>query len=274
MKILMCKPEYFSISYEINPWMNVNRGADNPLATAQWQNLYQTIIGCGAQIELVPPVEGLPDLVFTANSAMRVGQQVYLSRFKHPERQLEYREFKQWFERAGYQIVSEPREYFDAQGNYTGPSFEGAGDALFLGNTLFAAYGFRTDKSIYPKLSELFSLQKLVLCELVDPYFYHLDTCFCPLNDHQAIWSPEAFSPESRRRMEQHTELFAVPEQDSRHFACNAVIIGQNAIIPAECPGTKSILEKLGFTVHSCPMTEFIKSGGACKCLTFVLNSR
>lgn len=267
----MCPPDHFAINYEINPWMSILRGTVKELAEEQWHTLYQTIIQCGAQIELVSPVAGMPDLVFTANSAMRVANQVYLSHFKHRERQSEYFEFKKWFTQAGYQIIADPPEFVDQHGSYIGPQFEGAGDALFVCDTLFAGYGFRTDKEIYPHLQKMFNIRQSVLCELADPYFYHLDTCFCPLNKTQALWFPGAFTPESQLRMRQHAELFAVPLDEGQHFACNAVIIQDNAIIPADCPVTEIILTKLGFKVYCCPMTEFIKSGGACKCLTFAL---
>lgn len=269
--MLLCKPQYFAIDYEINPWMNIKHGADSQLAMRQWQKLRQTIVDCGEDIQLVPPVGGLPDLVFTANCGIKAGQQIYLSRFKYPQRQSEREEFKKWFTHAGYQIVAEPSAFFDRRQGYIGPSFEGAGDALFLGNLLFAAYGFRTDPEIYPILCELLNIKKSVPCELVDPHFYHLDTCFCPLNDHQALWFPPAFSVETQQRMKEVAELFAIPAEEERSFACNAVIIGKHAIIPDRCPRTRSILEKLDFNVYECTMTEFIKSGGACKCLTFDL---
>jgi arginine dihydrolase len=271
MRVLMCRPEYFLISYEINPWMNIQHGVNSALAKQQWETLYRTILDCGASVDLVPPVAGLPDLVFTANCAAYFGSDIYLSRFKYPERQPEREIFKRWFTQNGYSIAEEPTHFFDRNNVYIGPAFEGAGDALFLGDILFTAYGFRTDREIYPALCRQFSVQKSVLCELVDPYFYHLDTCFCPLNDRQAIWFPPAFAAESQRRMEQAAELFAIPTEEARYFACNTVILGKHAVIPDQCPATQAILEKLGFTVHRCPMTEFIKSGGACKCLTFLL---
>lgn len=269
--LLMCKPEYFDIRYEINPWMSVKRGAHPALALAQWTTLCETIERCGARIALVPPVANLPDLTFTANAALRCGKAFYLSRFQYPERQPEHSIFKQWFMQQGFTLIPEPDDFFDAQNHYIGPCFEGAGDALFAGDTLFAAYGFRTDKTIYSFLRAHLKIKKHVPCELVDPHFYHLDTCFCPLNDHQAIWYPPAFSEDTQKRMKAAIELFAIPAEEEHSFACNAVVIGNNIIIPTGCPRTREILEELHFTVHECAMTEFIKSGGACKCLTLDL---
>ena len=69
-RVLMCSPDYFGIEYEINPWMNVQDGSNAELARRQWQDLYQALAEMGAEIDLLAPVPGLPDLVFTANAAM------------------------------------------------------------------------------------------------------------------------------------------------------------------------------------------------------------
>jgi len=268
---LMCESEHFEIRYEINPWMNIQRGVNAELADQQWHQLLNIMQRCGAKIVRVPPVDALPDLVFTANAALCQGRRVYVSRFRYPERQPEHDIYKRWFMTTGYEVLSEPETFFDAQGHYIGPCFEGAGDALFAGDTLFAAYGLRTDREIYTTIAELFDIKKVVLCELTDPHFYHLDTCFCPLNEHQAIWYPDAFSKETQAHMRQAIELFDIPAEEERHFACNAVVIDQQVIIPEHCPQTRAILEKLGLTVYDCAMSEFIKAGGACKCLTLQL---
>jgi N-dimethylarginine dimethylaminohydrolase len=156
-------------------------------------------------------------------------------------------------------------------------SFEGAGDALFAGDKLFAAYGFRTEARVYNDILKKFSDGnnnsdiQLILCELIDPHFYHIDTCFCPLDDKTAIWNPFAFREEARKRMENEIELLAVPKKEADYFACNSVVIGKNIITPSRCEETGKMLEKRGFEVHSVEMTEFLKAGGACKCLTLAL---
>ncbi len=269
--LLMCKPTYFSIRYEINPWMKIQQKVDPSLAMLQWLNLCQIIKQCGGNIVELTPVENLPDFIFTANAGLRHERQIYLSRFRHPERQGEFPHFRRWFNESGFEVITEPEEFFDHRGHYKGPCFEGAGDALFLGETLFSGFGFRTDKEIYPYIYELLKIKKSVFCELVDPRFYHLDTCFCPLNEHQAIWYPQAFSKASQRQMADQADLFTITAEEELSFACNAVVINKNVVIPDRCPQTRVTLEKLGFTVYDCPMTEFIKSGGACKCLTLDL---
>ncbi len=272
MKVLMCEPQFFDINYEINPWMDVNRGADQSLAKQQWQNLYNIILSCGADVILVEPIEGLPDMVFTANAALVYNNISYMARFKCAERQPEYNYYTDWFRNnSDYTIAEEPSNFFTAHGHYCGPSFEGAGDALFAGDTLFAASGFRSEHSLYYTICKQLGITKRVDCELINPYFYHLDTCFCPINETQAIWYPKAFAEQSRKAMNTALELFAVPENEAKQFACNAVTLNDNVIIPEGCPETRNLLEQLGKNVHECAMTEFLKSGGACKCLTLVI---
>jgi N-dimethylarginine dimethylaminohydrolase len=82
------------------------------------------------------------------------------------------------------------------------------------------------------------------------------------------MWYPNAFTPESQKKMAAEIELISVEENEARHFACNAVVLGKNVVLPADCPGISNALEQRGYTVHPCDMKEYLKSGGACKCLT------
>jgi N-dimethylarginine dimethylaminohydrolase len=204
-------------------------------------------------------------MVFTANAGLLLGDQILLAYFKHPERQGETTYFRKWFQQAGYKIMNDTGENVGAN------SFEGAGDALLAGHKLFAGHGFRTEKRFYEQLSVV-APYELIYCELVNPNFYHIDTCFCPLNATQAIWYPGAFSPTTQKNMAANIELFAVTEQEAKRFACNAIVLNKNIILPTECPQITATLEKLGFTVHACAMTEYLKAGGACKCLTLRLD--
>lgn len=263
MKLLMCRPDYYGIEYEINPWMNIKHAVDHQAAVSQWNALYDTLLSCGAEIDLVVPIQGLPDMVFTANAGLAYQHKIILPHFKYKERQGELPYFQTWFHQSGY-------EFWNTVSSAT-PYFEGAGDALLAGDKLFVGYGPRSDRKFYEQASYL-DKTKLIYCELVDPYFYHIDTCFCPLNDKLAIWYPPAFAPASQAHMTKEIEFLTVPEKEARHFACNAVVLGKNVILPADCPHISVQLIEHGFTVHACEMNEYIKAGGACKCLTLRLD--
>jgi len=259
MRLLMCHPDYYGIEYEINPWMHKEEITNHELAIQQWQKLYQTLTNCGAQIDLIKPIRGWPDMVFTANAGLYFQNKIILPHFKHKERQGELPYFRDWFTQEKFAIansIPEKKSFF-----------EGAGDALPAGNKLFAGYGFRSDRSFYEE-TDFFESSQLIYCELQDPYFYHIDTCFCPLNERLAIWYPQAFTQESQIRMAENIELIPVIESEAKHFACNAVVLDQHIILPNDCPQIASLLKKRGFTVHQCDMSEFLKAGGACKCLT------
>lgn len=262
MKILMCHPNYYGIEYEINPWMNVHVKTDHHTAINQWNALYHAIIQCGAEIELITPIAGWPDMVFTANAGLFYKNKIILSHFKFKERQGELPYFKTWFEKAGFDIVNRV--------NNRTPFFEGAGDALLAGNLLFAGYGFRSERSFYEETS-FFNQEKLIYCELTDPYFYHLDTCFCPLNETLALWYPAAFTKESQKKMASAIKLIEVTKEEARLFACNAVVIDNYVILPSSCPQISAALEQEKFTVYPLAMCEYLKAGGACKCLTLTL---
>ena len=253
---LMCCPDHYDVQYEINPWMSVARAPSRKDAWSQWKELHHTILRLGGWVEYVHPTPQQPDMVFTANAALVYGNQCIVAKMRYPQRQGEEAGYRQWFIDHGYQV-------FDLDGL----SFEGEGDALFASDKLFVGSGFRTDVGVGDKIKTLLGLSTVITCELVDPYFYHLDTCFSPLNDKQALYYPKAFSESTISEMKKHLELFEVPEADARLFACNLVQLGKTVIIPAGCAQTNKILKDLGYDAYSIPLDQFIRAGGAAKCM-------
>jgi N-dimethylarginine dimethylaminohydrolase len=263
-KLLLCAPDYYGIEYEINPWMSRARNAVPALARAQWGRLKDTLQGLGHEVVLVPPRVGLPDMVFTANAGLVVGDKFMRSNFRFRERQGEAGHFERWFREHGYEVVPVPQEC----------CFEGEGDALFCGDVLFCGYRFRSDVRAHQFLGELLNCL-VVSVELVEPRFYHLDTCFCPLPDGGAIWHAAAFDSYGQRVIREHTRyLVDVAPEEARYFACNAVVLGEDIVLPEECPHLCGALGERGYRLHPLPMTEFIKAGGACKCLVLLLPQR
>ena len=61
-RILMCRPTFFDIDYEINPWMHCDNRVRHDLAQQQWQALHDIYVQqLGWQVDLVEPVPGLPE---------------------------------------------------------------------------------------------------------------------------------------------------------------------------------------------------------------------
>lgn len=258
----MCPPDYFGIEYEINPWMNVEVAADNARAVQQWRALYELFLAAGAEVHLMDPVAGLPDLVFTANAALIHRQTALLARFKHPQRQGETEHDRAWFEANGFEAIDPPGDF----------AFEGAGDALFCGETLFAGYRMRSDAGGAQQIGKLLGVRVLPL-ELVSSRYYHLDTCFCPFASGEAIYFPGAFDDYGRRVLEEHVaKLIAVDESEAEAFACNAVVIGKRVFTNVGCPKLHDALANNGYEPTATPLNEFVKAGGSAKCLTLRLD--
>jgi N-dimethylarginine dimethylaminohydrolase len=260
--ILMCPPDYYGIEYEINPWMSRSHGATPERARAQWRRLHDTLAGLGVTVELMTPRPGLPDLVFTANAGLVFGRSFFSSRFRYEVRARETPHFDAWFAGHGFTVEKLPE----------GVYFEGAGDALFCGRTLFAGYRIRSDVRGHHYLAQVLRRQVLPV-ELVDPHFYHLDTCFCPLAPGEAVWFPEAFDAYGRKVIEAHVgRLLAVRGDEAMRFGCNAVVVGKTVVVNAGCEALAAGLREWGYTPVAVELDEFLKSGGSAKCLTLRLD--
>jgi ornithine--oxo-acid transaminase len=263
----MCSPKLYDVDYVINPWMSGNvHAASRERAAAQWQQLYEALSQI-AEILLVEPRPGWPDMVFTANAGRERNGTVVLSSFLYPERQGEEPHFRSWFEAAGYTVIDLPRV----------TPFEGEGDALFAetssGTRLFAGYGQRTSISSHRTLRKAWDIPVISL-ELIDPRFYHLDTCFAPLEGGYVMYYPQAFTPASItviQKIYPVDKRIEVQEGDALRFACNAINIGPHVILNRIGRELTAKLESLDFQVNQVDLSEFLKAGGAAKCLVMKL---
>jgi ornithine--oxo-acid transaminase len=263
---LMCPPKLYDVNYVINPWMegNVHRSSREQAAT-QWERLHAALSRI-AQVLLVDPQPGSPDMVFTANAGLVRNGMVALSSFHHLERQGEEPHFRKWFHESGFAVREIPRA----------TPFEGEGDALFEadGSRLWAGHGLRTKEDSHWHLTDMWGLEVIPL-GLVDPRFYHLDTCFCPLSNGDVMYFPAAFDAASLARIEARYPVekrICVSEKDALRFACNAVNVGRTILLNEISADLCAELQSRGFRVVQVELTEFLKAGGAAKCLVLRLS--
>jgi N-dimethylarginine dimethylaminohydrolase len=261
-RALMCPPDHYRVEYEINPWMSRARGVDPERAARQWRDLRGVLEGpLGIGVSLLDPAPGCPDLPFTANAGLADGNVFYPSRFRHAERRGEEPVFRAWFERERYAVRDLPGDAF----------FEGEGDMLRVGDDWFAGYRIRSDIRSHEAIGALID-RRVLSVELVDPHFYHLDTCFCPLADDAVAWYPEAFDPYARSVVEARVpRRIAVSREEAMRFACNAVVAGKRVVLNAGCGELKARLAEDGYEVFETDLSEFVKAGGSAKCLTLSL---
>lgn len=264
-RFLMCAPQHFEVAYVINPWMegNIARGS-NPVAMQQW-NALLALLRRFARVECISAREGVPDLVFTANAGLVLENRVVLSNFRHAERRPEQAYFAQWFAEHGFEVVMLPPDVY----------FEGAGDALFDRrlSLLWMGHGHRSDSAAGAMIASLLDVEVEPL-RLVNPHFYHLDTCLCPLEGGALLYYPAAFDAASQERIATLVPpalRIAVGAGDADAFACNAVNCGRHVILNQASDSLCAALAAHGYTVHQTRLSEFMKAGGSAKCLTLKL---
>lgn len=264
--LLMCRPTYYTIAYEINPWMRLERQVRHAAGRRQWQALHQLLTRrLRVPVRLIRPASGLPDLVFTANAGLVAGRTFIRSNFRHPERQREELFVERYFRRAGYRVVTLSQRW----------NFEGEGDALWLGERLVLGFRFRSDAPAHEELARLLHAEVLPV-ELADKRFYHLDTCCCPLGDDAALWYPGAFDRYGRKVIETYVrDLIAVSQADALKFCCNAIVVGRSLVLHRGISRRlRAQLEARGFAVYELDVSEFLKAGGSAKCLVLRLTPR
>ncbi len=266
MRILVCPPKFFGVDYVINPWMEGQIGrVDRSVAQAQWDRLTASFAE-HATVEEVEPRDGSPDMCFTANAGLSAFGRVIPARFRMPERAGEEEPFADWFTRAGFEVVSLPGD----------DPFEGEGDALFQPGEplLWAGYGVRSALETHLSLGQTFGVE-VVSLRLVDPRFYHLDTCFAPLPEGRLMYYPAAFDERSQRAIERRIpaeKRLAVDDEDAMNFACNVLRLGDRLFLNRADKKLRQSLAAWDFEAIERPVSEFLKAGGGVKCLSMILD--
>lgn len=256
-RYLMCAPTHFEVSYTINPWMDVTRGADRGRAVRQWEGLRRTYLDLGHEVELIEPEPGLPDMVFAANGGLVLAGHALGARFTHAERRAEGPAYLRRLQTLGLKTVTEPVHVN-----------EGEGDFLVVGELVLAGTGFRTDPGAHTEVQELFGVP-VVSLQLVDPRFYHLDTALTVLDEETVAYFPEAFSPGSRAVLQRlFPDAILAAEADAVVLGLNAVSDGRHVVLPAAASGLAAQLRERGFEPVGVDLTELLKAGGSAKCCT------
>ena len=270
--VLLVRPTYFDVVYEINPHMKGNIGNVNKaLAMEQWHHLYNIYQQLGYDIHVIEGVPEFPDMVFCANQSFPFLDQnnqysVILSKMASPFRVGEVKHIAQWYEQQGYHLIHQ-----------TDPpvEFEGMGDAIWHPhkNILYIGYGFRTNKKALIRAANCISCDVIGL-ELIKPHFYHLDTALSVINEHTALYVEEAFSEEGKKILStMFSKLISVPLEEAQiGFVTNGHCPdGSNFIVQKGNSITKKQLEDIGIRVWELDTSEFLKSGGSVFCMKMML---
>jgi len=267
-RYLMCRPDHFTVSYRINPWMEPAKPTDTARAVAQWQVLHDLYVSLGHDVELIDPVPGLPDMVYTANGGFVLDGTALGVRFRVHERRGEERPFMDWFAAHGFDVV----EPAGVQ--------EGEGDFLLAGQVILAGSGFRSSAEAHREVADVFG-REVVSLTLVDPRFYHLDTAIAVLDPVEGVggveraniaYLPSAFDERSQRILaERFPDAVRVDDADGAVFGLNAASDGRHVFLPPRATGFAGQLRERGYVPVPVDLSELLLGGGGVKCCTLEL---
>jgi N-dimethylarginine dimethylaminohydrolase len=236
-----------------------------------WLRLRETYERLGAQVEVQAGAQSLPDMVFTANAAMVLDRKALLARFLCAERRGEEKH-----NRAFFDALRERGVLDEVIATPEGLYFEGAGDAHWdaARGLIWTGYGQRSSREMQYVIGEHFAVPTVAL-ELVDPRFYHLDTCFCLLPRGDVLYYRPALSPRALALLEEligREHLIEASDEDAHHLAVNSVSLGDDVVLCHASDALRARLTERGHRVHVVPLDSFNRSGGAAYCLTLRLD--
>jgi N-dimethylarginine dimethylaminohydrolase len=262
--ILMCRPDYFTVSYRINPWMHPEDPTDTSLAVTQWEVLYRTYLDLGFDVQLVDAIPGLPDMVYAANGGFVLDNIAYGASFTYPERQPEGPAYMEWFRANGFDVrVPESVN-------------EGEGDFLLVGDVLLAGQGFRSASNSHQELGAIFG-RPVISLNLVNPSFYHLDTAIAVLDpeggaEANIAYLPSAFDEPSLAILRgRYPDAIIVTEEDAAVLGLNSYSDGYNVVIASRAKDFERQLRERGYNPIGVDLSELLLGGGGVKCCTLEL---
>lgn len=259
--VLMCRPEHFTVSYRINPWMHPEDPTDTSLAVKQWTTLYNTYVDLGFTVHLIESLPGLPDMVYAANGGFVLDGIAYGAQFHYPERQPEGPAYMEWFRAQGLD-VREPES-----------TNEGEGDFLLVGDTILAASGFRSDTSSHQEIANIFG-REVVSLQLVNPSYYHLDTALAVIDETTIAYLPSAFDEASLSiLLERYPDAIIATEEDAAFLGLNSFSDGHNVVIAERATTFARDLADRGYNPIGVDLSELLLGGGGVKCCTLELRA-
>ncbi len=268
IQVLLCPPTYFDVVDEKNPYMSRKASIDLDKAQRQWDALRSALEDSGCKVETIDPVPGHEDMVFAANQVFigfhaGIGRFIVPSRMVHPSRQREVPYYLDWFRQRGFKVIDLSLDV-DHQ--------EGHGDLLWHPDwsRIYAGYGFRSTQGGVEKFRAAMAKLKIpvIPLQLVDPYCYHLDTCFCPLNGEAVLIYPAAYTAQSLAVLRGFWKrVYELTADEAHKFMGNGIVVNGRYLTPYVTPHLESMVGREGLSHVVIDTSEFEKSGGSLFCM-------
>jgi len=257
--LLLTEPTHYRISYQINPFMHIDRQPNPTKARDEHAAIVAAHVRAGRIVKLMPSANDCPDMIYTANAAIVRGNRAILSKLPK-ERQGESGYHHSWLAGLGLEVIRAPF------------LFSGQGDALPCGNLLLTGYGHRTDRRMHPFLHEQLGYEVIPL-HTVNPLWFDLDLAVAILDDHTIAYCPDALDLQSRHTLASiGLDLMEVELKEASSFALNLISDGETITMTAGAPRFAARLRAHGFSVIELETTEIHKGGGGVRCTALTLD--
>lgn len=243
--------------------MDTHNKVDHHRVREEYEALKQVYLELGCEILEIEQGKGLPDMVYAANFGFPQDNIFIKANFMFDERKGEAELAKQYFQNLGFKIKELPENV----------AWEGQGDFLKVGDKYFLGWGKRSDFEAKKHLASILD-GDIIDLKLIDPYYYHIDTCFLPLTKDTVAINQYSFEKEDLEKIKQHFKhIIYVGKNDNAHLACNAVVIGQTIVVARGISQQlKDDFKQAGFDTREVAMDEYRKGGGSVKCLTLLFH--
>ena len=262
-KVVMCPPAFFQIVKPINyvQWLYYSDGLPKPepqVMVQQHRQLVDILRAEGVEVELLPPVPGLPYQHATRDAGIVVGDTIVLSSLKEETRRLESQITQPVLEKYGLRVLIPERGFVEG------------GDVVVDNGRLWVGLGSRTDEAGAEFLHRTFGRDYEVIPLRLDPHYTHLDTIFGVLSRGRALLYEPAFDPASLQRIKgAYPSIISLTDAEQHNAGANVLCLGPDKVISiAENTSVNERLIQLGFDLVTLPFSEVIKSGGSVRCDT------
>ena len=266
--VLMAAADFFDVKEAHNNHMRDENGelrkVDKQAAMQEWQQLHDSFANNGLNVEVLPAISGMHDLVFTANPSFIVPhyRHAWPTNMAHLSRRAEAEVHQQFFAEQGFKIKNL---------SATDIKFEGHGDGLWHPQRLLlhAAVGQRSDLRGWQEIDDAYPELDILLYELRHEDFYHLDTALACLDEQTALFISEAFDDDGLELINAaFPKALALSDFEAYQFAGNAFCAdSHNVFIEQGCDALYEKLTVRGFKVHPVATQQFRLSGGSVFCL-------
>lgn len=269
-RVLMCPPTFFDVREVKNPHMRLP--IDRVRAQHQWENLCKALQDAGVEVQVIPPVKELEDMVFSANQVFvghsdQIGPFIVPSEMRYVIRQREVPFYVEWFQKHGYRVLALELK---------GECLEGHGDLIWQPDhsKIWAGHGFRSTRTAITRFAD--AMRDLgfpvIPLQLVDEHCYHLDTCFCPLSNESVMIYPGAFASDSLEQIRHGwPRVHELSRDEALGFMANGIVANGRYITPRVTPNLSAILAQENLVPVVVDTSEFEKSGGSVFCMKAVL---